>query len=567
MKGFVERFRTLREHGEDGMALAGVVMLSAFCFIVVSSLAMTSMVSTQLTANNRSSVLTVSSAESGIDAAMVTTAKGDCIPEKTSAEFGYSYKVYRTAEVAKPTGLSDPNVTAGCPVDGDQYVIIQSTGTDARGKDITIVSTYQWITKPTETVDGALVSGSGSMNVSQLTITGEGADLLLVYGDFNCNSVTAVSGDVLVLGGNVLLTNGCHVYGSVYTSGNIQITSAVGVDGDIYTLGNFSITNPTMIGGSVYTKGTASLSAGTTIKGSLISEGSGNASIGNATINGDLQTLGQLRIENAKIGGNVSSASKAIATIFPTATIGGGVRLGGGIDTWGSGPIPGGALELNQPVPAPHFDVPKQLLPGLFTWKDYPYIQNDWLAAGYNVLIKTSCNYQGNASMIAEINNLTTPTLVDTTACSNVNMYGTTFSLKTDVTFLVNQVNSAQNVTIKSADGNAHTFNIYVPDKVGNSVATCSSGQSTINIYGFNTAPKITSFIYSPCTVSFGGPSTVNGQIYAGIANASGGGPIVLNFRQTTMPGFPSDTQPGNITYDTSATTRAVPLLVARTEG
>lgn len=565
MRGILARLKRLHD-SEEGMALAGVVMLSAFVFIIISSLALTSMASTKLTADNRSSVITLSSAESGIDAAVAATTTGQCQVVNDSAEFGYSYAVYRSASATAPTGTSDVGVSPGCPENGDKYIVITSSGTNARGENTEITSTYQWIVKPAGTVEGALVSGGGNVSLTNLVISQAGGDLVLIYGDFNCNNSTSVSGDVIVIGGDVQLTNGCHVYGSLYASGDVDINSAVGVDGDVYALGNLTIENPTMIKGSVYTQGTATLSSGTTIQGSLTSEGIGATAIGNATINHNVSVAGQLRIENATIGGNIASSNTALATVFPTSTLGGFLHLAGNVSSWGSGPQAPGGIILNATVPSPNFVIPKELQSGAYTWVDYQYKADDWTKAGYTILPKSTCNFQGNASLVSQINNLTSPTVVDMQNCSNVNLYGVTLTLKTDVTFIVNQANSAQSLTVNSSSSAPHQFNIITPDSVKDSSPTCSPGQGTLNIYQMVMSSAITGFIYSPCTIAMGGPpSQINGQIYAGITAHTGSG-MGIAYTPISVPGFPTSTNAVNVNYDSSATTRAMPLLVSRTE-
>lgn len=607
MKGLIERFKSVRDTGEEGMALAGVVMLSAFVFIMCSSIAMTSMMSTNLTANNRSSLLVVSSADSGVDDAIVTASKGDCIPTYSNDELGYSYSVYRSAADTAPTNTTDPGVSAGCPQDGDKYIVIRSQGTDYRGKQTEVVSTYQWIIRSEGTVDGALVSGGGTMNLSRLIISGEGADLVLMSGTFDCNNITEVAGDLIVLGGTVNISNACIIKGSIYANNSVWITNpAVAVGGDIYTLGNFRIDSGVTVGGSVYAKGTLTMTSGSKVNGTVLSESTSPVAVGSVNIGGSLRIAGPLTLNGATVGGNVVTSSVGAADIFNSKiggalTVGGNfsqlattpvtgditaaqagrvnaiapttsaasIYLGGTISTWGAGPTVTGAVYQNRTLAAPAkatFTVPDQLTPNFFVWQDYSFLESDWQSSGYTVVKKASCDYQNNASLVTEVNNFTTPTVVDMRDCGNVNMYGVTFTLKTDVAFVSNKFANAEQVKINSSSAAKHEFDLITSDLVPNSAPTCSSGQGEMDIYGLRMADQISGFIYSPCQIKFGGNSIINGQVYSGSASYTSGGDMKINYMKSGVPGFPTDTGTESTNYDANATERATPMLVARQE-
>jgi len=608
MKGIIERFKRNRDTDEEGMALAGVVMLAAFVFIICSSIAMTSMMSTNLTANNRSSLLVVSSADSGVDDAIVTASKGDCVPTYSNESLGYTYEVYRSAADTAPITTTDPGVSAGCPQNGDKFIVIHSKGTDYRGKETEVVSTYQWIIRSEGSVDGALVSGGGTMNLSRLIISGDGADLVLMSGTFDCNNITEVSGDLIVLGGTVAISNACIIKGSIYANNSVSIANpAVAVGGDIYTLGNFAISTGVTVGGSVYAKGNLTMSSGARINGSVMSESGATQSVDGVRIGGALRIAGPLRLQNgSNIGGNVVSSSTAAADVYNSTvggslTVGGNysqlaattvggditaarsgqvssiaptasaasVYLGGTINTWSSGPAVTGAVYQNRTIAAPAvatFTIPDQLTPNFFVWQDYSFLESDWTTSGYTIVTKASCDYQNNASLVTEVNNFTSPTVVDMRGCGNVNMYGVTFTLKTDVAFVSNKFANAEQVKVNSSSAATHEFDMIISDLVPNSAPTCSAGQGVMDIYGLRMSDKISGFIYSPCQITFGGNSIINGQVYSGSASYTSGGDMKINYIKSGVPGFPTDTGTEVTNYDASATERATPLLVARQE-
>ena len=606
MKKFNDRLKRLREHSEDGAALLSVVIVSMFVFIVIASISTTTLYSTILTADDRSNVLVVSSAESGQDAAVGATTMGECVPEVEDENF--TYKVYRSAADSTPSGLDDTRVSEGCPIDGDNYVIVVSHGTDARGKEITITGTYLWLKKPVGTSNGALVSGGGSMNISTLSITSEGGDLMLSYGDFDCNSSSSISGDLVIIDGSVSFSNACYIGGSLYSSGNVVINNnAVGVGGDVYALGNFSMSTAATVYGSVYSNGNLNLTSNSKINGDVVSTGTGNQLVGAVTIGGDLRVAGKLdlqtnshikgsvfsattqtigayntkidkdftlnggiTIQASQIGRNFLSSYAGNSALNPTLPIGGNLVLAGTYSTYGAGPTVAGTITQHgvvTPAPTPRFDVPEQLLPGYFKWKDFNYIESAWLSAGYQILERNVCNYQNSPAAVAEINALTTPTLIDIRSCSNVQMYGVVFNLKTDVTFLGNGF-YAHSLKANSATGNPISFNFMIPDTVNDGTPTCVAGQGEMNIYALKLGTNVTGFNYSPCKVSIGGLSTITGQVYAGTVAWSGGGLTTLDYRMIALPGFPVDdaTGPGASGYEEIADQRPRPLLVSRSE-
>lgn len=604
------RLDALRERSESGAALVSSVILMFFVFIVVLTLSATTLRTTVLTADSRSNVSTVATAESGLDAAVYRASTGQCVPTFTDEDFGYSYTVYRSASEEPPSGLDDPSVIAGCPRSGDNYVLVEVNGTDERGRSVDILGTYLWLKSPSGSGQGALVSGGGSMNISTLSIVSEDADLMLAFGDFNCNSTSSIEGDLVVIDGDVAFSNACFIGGSLYASGNVLINNnAVGVGGDVYAVGNYTMSTGATIGGNVYTNGNVQLTSGAIIRGNLQSSGLGNAQIGAVRIDGDVRVAGPINLETgSRIGGSVYSASTSDARAFntnitgdfvsnglirsiqssvvggdiqvtrsgvnqlnPTLPVGGDVILAGTYTTFGAGPQVAGTISQNvaglTPIPAPVFERPEQLLPGYFKWSDYDPEMAEWIAAGYNVITRSGCTYQGNAALINEVNNFTTPTLIDISSCSNVQMFGVVFNVKTDVTFYGNAFN-AHSVQINSSTGQPYQFNFITPDKSDNKTPTCSSGQGTTNAYALRMGNNITGKIYSACSVAIGGSSTINGQVYAGTVSWSGGGLTTLNYVPISLPGFPVElsTDSGGVGFEEDALSRPMPQLVDRIE-
>ena len=612
-RGIFTRFEQFRQRDEEGVALVSVVILSMVILIIVSSLSITLVQGANLTADNKSQVVTFASAESGTDYALLGAVANSCETSGSSAADGFTFEVYRSASETAPTGLSDPTLSKGCPQHGDKFITIKSTGTDSRGKATEVVSTFRWVIRNLGSAEGAVVAGTGLSNISQLGVYNTDGDLLVKNGNFDCNSSSNISGDVVIMNGTFRMSGGCEIKGSVYAKGNVQIdNAAVSVGGDVYTLGDFYMTTAATVKGSVYAKGNikvdsnaliegtiTGLGTGQTlidharilggvftngplrigsdarIEGSVISTNSGSSDIYAARINGDLLINGRFsQFAASVIGGNVSAAAAGQTNaIEPSGTFGGFIRLGGtsNSSTPPFKPSPLGGLYENQTISARvpvTFEVPVQLTPDFFKWRDFSYLESDWTSAGYQVVAINNCDFQNVGTNVAKINSYTVPTLVDARGCSNFNAYGVTFNLKTNVTFLVNKLDNGQAMKINSASGTGkHEFNIIAPDLVKDSNPTCSSGQGDIRVPNLMMSDDITGFIYSPCKVSFGGASKINGQIYTGNADYAAGGLTAFKYVKMGIPGFPVEAAGETpAAFDADATERVLPVLVARSE-
>lgn len=612
-RGVFTRFQELRERNEDGVALASTVILSIVIFIIAASLSMTLVNAANLTADNKSQVITFSSAESGTDYALLGAVANSCEAAGSDSTAGFAFDVYRSASDTAPTGLTDPSLTKGCPQHGDKFITIKSTGTDSRGKATEVVSTFRWVIRNLGSAEGAVVAGTGLSNISQLGVYNTDGDLLVKDGNFDCNSSSNISGDVVIMNGTFRMSGGCEIKGSVYAKNSVQIdNAAVSVGGDVYTLGDFYMTTAATVKGSVYAKGNIKVDSNALIEGTITGLGTGQTLIDHARILGGVFTNGPLRIgSDARIGGSVISTNSGSSDIYaaringdllingrfsqfaasviggnvsaaaagqtnaiePSGTFGGFIRLGGtsNSSTPPFKPSPLGGLYENQTISARvpvTFEVPVQLTPDFFKWRDFSYLESDWTSAGYQIVTRSDCNFQDVGTNVAAINSYTVPTLVDARGCSNFKAYGVTFNLKTDVTFLVNKLDNGQAMKINSVPGTGkHEFNIITPDLVKDSNPTCSSGQGEIRVPNLAMSDDITGFIYSPCKVNFGGASKINGQIYTGNADYAAGGLTSFSYVQMSVPGFPvEETAQAPAAFDADATERVLPVLVSRTE-
>lgn len=183
------------------------------------------------------------------------------------------------------------------------------------------------------------------------------------------------------------------------------------------------------------------------------------------------------------------------------------------------------------------------------TWVDYAITPSDWIAQGYAVVTQpaTTCNFQDNPSFVTELKNMKTPTLLDPRACGTVNFYNVKLPLDTDFTLVVldnGKTHTFQEAQITSADGEAHTFNVIMPDDTKNNAPTCVDSSSQLKLYraSLATSPLISGLAYTPCKPWVGTSGSAigwNGQFYSGSMNMDGlGSAFTLTYVPISVPSF-----------------------------
>jgi hypothetical protein len=193
-------------------------------------------------------------------------------------------------------------LTSSCPGDDTATVVITSTGTGDDGSTTELVSVYPWETILTEQPGGTMAFFDGRFKT---TGSGYVGDLVVRTGDYNCSNDAVIQGDLWVVGGetgavdgNVTLSSGCVVTGSIYAAGTVKSSSQpVTVGGDIVAQRAISLKSDGMtIGGEVYS-GTIITLDGTgatngTIGGDVLAFGTitpdTKAALGKWTVTGEL---------------------------------------------------------------------------------------------------------------------------------------------------------------------------------------------------------------------------------------------------------------------------------------
>ncbi|MCW3494792.1 hypothetical protein [Microbacterium sp. SSM24] len=563
----VNMLRSDTERDERGSALVSVLVI--MLVLSIGGLALAAIVTntTSMLVQNRTTVQSRAAADAGLSEAIAQgrRAGGVCAIGLTST--------------------SAPRYTVSSSCSGGK-VTITSTGFGEDG-GTTVTNAVYSVTSAYQGLDGALVSASGSLNVSSIDVqsaTNDG-DIILNTGNFDCNNSMEVDGDLIVRNGSVSLSNACLIRGDLMASGNIVINNnAVGVGGKVVTLGSFSLTTGATVTGDVFARGTATVNSGGKVNGGITAVGNVTISGSATRVGGSIISGGAIEFNAATVVGSIVTSSTSDASFYkgtvgsvrvagrfssfqetsvtgsvestragqsnsvtPGTVIGGALRVAGTISTWGAGPSAAGGITQNATglvVPtAPTVPTPYELTTEAFVWTDLPYADTAWTGAGYTVLpAPGGCDFQNVAANVAIVNARTTPTLYDARSCSDVKMYNVTFNLKTDIAFVLKSA-SAQRLKINSADGQPHQFHLISPDATVNQLPTCASGYGTIVLSDVAMAPLITGAAYSPCTISIGqssGGSRWNGQIYAGTVAWGGNSTprMILDYKEVDLPGF-----------------------------
>lgn len=475
---------------DSGAVLVTVVVVMFVGFVIAVTIAASVMSTIRSNDDNRDHLDAFVAAESGRDVALKSLKAGCTALDSggTPIAIGaggqsYSYTIETTADPGDPsnpgalTGLS-----ASCPSETTTRVVITSTGNGADGAVTQITSVYPW-NKFLSTQPG----GTMAFFDGQFKTTGSGyvGDLVVRTGDYECNSDAVIQGDLWVVGGadgtdggNVTLSNGCEVTGSIYAAGTVSTSSnPITIGADIIARGEVSLdSNALTIGGDVY--------SGTVVD--LDPTGSTNGSIG-----GDVISSGEvIGVEDANVATPEWDDDES--------------------DKWDIG---GEALETE---PQPIFDPTLAAVFGMTTWVDLG-TGTSWDA------VETNSSCPSNSAIAGLLDDSTGRLVIDFTGCGGgpgrIDIELNAVTLTRDVLFYV-PAPYRMNVALKGNVNSSTTpepqmWFIHADQVVGDSEPACGNG-GQVDKFDTNSGLAIDArvLVYTACGLAGTINSDFTGQIY-----------------------------------------------------
>jgi hypothetical protein len=255
-----------RQRDEGGAILVTVVVVMLVGFVIATVIASSVLFTIQSNVGNKRSTQAFIAAESGRDAAFgklkAFAAGGACVAgtdlTSTAALTGtpaYEYTILTsTVDAQTPPAVS--GLSATCPTKDTKWVFVRARGlgpgdlsSDASA-GATVEAYYPWTATQSTSPGGTVAYFDGQFKATKSLYEG---DLVIRTGNYECNSDSHIQGNLWVLGGsdgttlgNLALSTGCTITGSVYVAGLIgmkggQGQGGISIGGDIIANGNITL--------------------------------------------------------------------------------------------------------------------------------------------------------------------------------------------------------------------------------------------------------------------------------------------------------------------------------------
>ena len=344
-----------------------------------------------------------------------------------------------------------------------------------------------------------------------------------VAGDFKCDHGGAIAGSVYLPTGGVYGSGGCVVAGDVYGKGDMTIGGGTKLGGDVVSpKGGAEIGGGSASGGGVYAEGSITIRTGAKMAGDVVSQNGNVTLIGGPKIDGSIHAKGNVTasglsgndVQSIYARGNLTLGDSNVPVARDKIAYGGTFThpTYHGDAAWAANSV---TKTTTQPVVnAPELPIKPE-------WVGFSQDDLDALV-GANLFAKVTwtgaCTHSWNHPMKAVIEGLTSPTLVDASMCSRVDLpsqWGD-LKLKSDVIFVAPSFNLVGQNFI-SGDDQEHRIWIISPEIAGRNCAAVP----VVNVEGVKMSPKgkskISGMIFTQCTVHFAnGSEEWQGSIQAG---------------------------------------------------
>jgi hypothetical protein len=482
--------RSLRASGaETGAVLVTVVVVMFVGVIIATTIAAAVTATLGTNADNQDRTSAFIAAESGRDVGLAGLAAGiDTNGDFTchagmltddGSDSSFSYSVFSTKASDRPSTSGDAGVEAQCPGDDTTYVVIRSFGYGPDGAEVSIDSVYPWRLTHVEQPAGTMAYFDGEFKATKSTYTGD----LVVRdpGKYYCNNSSVIDGDLWVVKGNVELSTGCVVTGSIYALGTVESSSS-------------SI----QIGGDIVANGSISLSAdGAVIEGDLRSG-----------VNIDLKDTGAT---DGKVGGDVIAKG--------TATVG---------SKWKN--LDGLPITATSGGPTPSFDPSLSDVFEVTKWLEINGVSGLSATGTESTKTYTTCDSAEIKAQLA--NSLEGRAVFDMSACLTASKKVVEINLTTDVVVSRDAVfyvpaakgmNLSISAPVKVGSGDPQLLVVHADTNPADGTpSACPEGQDSLAISAV-IQPRF--MIYSPCGLNGNISVAFAGQLYT----ANSGNHLVLS--------------------------------------
>lgn len=292
---------------------------------------------------------------------------------------------------------------------------------------------------------------------------------------------------------------------------NLSLSGSSSNNANVYVNGDFTCSNHATILGNVFVpNGTATLS-------------------NNCSVNNNVWSTGDINLAGvANIGGNATSSSGSIS-LTNNSSITGNASASGTVTVDGNSPA---AVYQHATLAAP----PSQPLPQL----SYSPYYNSWRAQNYAINSTTSCSTAQN-DINGWYGGSTPPTqrellAINDPSCTLSFSNRTVWSVSHNFAIITNgSISISQNFTATSTDGLAHQIAFIVPYP---NISSCSTGDGNISISNRSIfQPPLSTFFYTPCSVSIANKHQSNGAIYGGTVNLTNS--FTMAYVPPSIPGAP----------------------------
>ena len=493
------------EAGNVMIAVIGLIAVTSIITLTISTATVQAVGYTSLT---RAGVQSQAAAEAGAEA-MRAALETDACPADGDLDATYgdvdatitgaaAAQPFYAVELEQRAGAT-ASWTPGCPTGSSTHVRIQSTG----------FALTEGVAESSSALDSAAVEvvydwlpGAPSAMASGAAVFSYGTPGL--SNNLELVQLNGNSANVFVREGNIICSNSVTIEGDIVAAnGNITLDNTCSAMGDVWASGTVTFNN------------------------------------------------------NQAVGGDVIGAGTGLSRFSPNSTIGGGVYVGGAIESWGQRCSTGAtgwdsagnacALARSSGADPVLYNQPGLPLPVVPDWVDVDFVPSDWTDEGWNVVTYSGpCNIDKNGSQTAAVqafSQYTTPTVIDVRGCTGgFTIWYSTYELelKTDLTFITPKTVNIGQFEVSSDDVNSQRrLRFITPDTVPDAQPT-TSGCGQFDVNNTNTiAEPVAVLVYTPCAIRNSNQLTWRGHYYGGTVNFSNNSE--LTFVPIGIPGYNFD--------------------------